>query len=268
MTAVFRIALPSRPYLAGRMNPTPPDTTTTKKNAAGFTRSLDVRKRLGLALLVGGLTAWGLPHALAPWVPLAETGPLARTVMGWVGFGVADLAQVLLGMWQADAEDIRTVAATEDLPRTVGFVLVLVAALASLGTVVGLLRNLDHLPPHLCTLHVALSVAAVVLAWLLVHLVFTLRYAHAYYDQDKTTGQDAGGLVFPDDQDHDGPKLKPNYLDFAYFSFVLGMTAQTADVAIASRALRGVALLHGCVSFLFNTVIVALTIGTVGGLLN
>ncbi|GAB3662652.1 hypothetical protein GCM10027594_31970 [Hymenobacter agri] len=139
------------------------------------------------------------------------------------------------------------------------------------SAVVGLLHNLDKLPPHVCALHVALSVAAVVLAWLLVHLVFTLRYAHAYYDRDEETGHDVGGLVFPDDQNDQGetrPRLKPNYIDFAYFSFVIGMTAQTADIAIANRELRGTALLHGCVSFLFNTVIVALTIGTVGGLLN
>ena len=241
---------------------------TTKKNAAELVRSLDVRWRLGLALLVGGLTAWLLPHALAPWIPTADISLLARTVMGWVGFGVADLVQVLLGMREADTEDIRCVASSEDLPRTVGFVLVLGAAIASLGTVVGLLSALDKLPPHVCTLHVLLSVASVVLAWVLVHLVFTLRYAHTYYDKDEKTGRDVGGLVFPDDQNDGKSPLKPNYLDFAYFSFVIGMTAQTADVTIANRELRGTALLHGCVSFLFNTVIVALTIGTVGGLLD
>jgi uncharacterized membrane protein len=246
-------------------------TTTPDKTPAELIRSLDVRWRLGLALVIGGLTAWLLPLALSPWIPSSAIGPLARTVMGWVGFGAADLVQVVLGMWEADTEDIRCVAGTEDLPRTFGFVLVLGAAMASLGAVVGLLRGLDKLPTHVCTLHVVLSVAAVVLAWLLVHLVFTLRYAHTYYDQDEETGRDVGGLVFPDDQDDRGdtkPKLKPNYIDFAYFSFVIGMTAQTADIAIANRELRGVALLHGCVSFLFNTVIVALTIGTVGGLLN
>lgn len=245
--------------------------TTSEKTTGKLLRSLDVRWRMGLALLIGGLTAWLLPLALAPWVAAADIGPLARIVMGWVGFGAADLVQVLLGMWQADTEDIRCVASSEDLPRTVGFVVVLGAAIASLGTVVGLLRSLDKLPAHVCTLHVGLSVAAVVLAWLLVHLVFTLRYAHTYYDHDEATGRDVGGLVFPDDQNDQGeskPRLKPNYIDFAYFSFVIGMTAQTADIAIANRELRGVALLHGCVSFLFNTVIVALTIGTVGGLLN
>ncbi|WP_460502933.1 hypothetical protein, partial [Hymenobacter agri] len=100
------------------MNPNP--ASTPKKTPAELIRTLDVRWRLGLALLVGGLVAWLLPHALSLWVPSADISPLARTVMGWVGFGAADLAQVLLGMWEADTEDIRCVAGTEDLPRTVG----------------------------------------------------------------------------------------------------------------------------------------------------
>jgi uncharacterized membrane protein len=69
-------------------------------------------------------------------------------------------------------------------------------------------------------------------------------------------------------KDKDEPKLEPNYLDFAYFSFVVGMTAQTADVSISSREIRAIALLHGLIAFLFNTAIVALTIGTIGGVLS
>ena len=223
-------------------------------------RAVDVRWRLALALTVGAGAA-----LLAP----ALLGPLARVVVGWVGFAATDLALIVLGMWRADTDDIRRVAASEDLPRTQAFVLVVGAALASLGAVVGLMGSLKGISKDLRALHVVLSIAAVVLAWLLVHLVFTLRYAHIYYNADDDTGQDTGGLVFPDDQGDDrGPKLTPNYLDFAYFSFVIGMTAQTADIGIANRSLRRAALLHSLISFVFNTTIVALTIGTIGGLLN
>ena len=223
-------------------------------------RAVDVRWRLALALGVGAGAALLSPALL---------GPLARVVVGWVGFAATNLALILLGMWQADTDDIRRVAASEDLPRTQAFVLVVGAAMASLGAVVGLLGSLKGISKDLRALHVLLSVAAVVLAWLLVHLVFTLRYAHAYYEAHEDTGRDTGGLVFPDDQgDDSGPKLTPNYLDFAYFSFVIGMTAQTADIGIANRSLRRAALLHGLISFVFNTTIVALTIGTIGGLLN
>lgn len=222
---------------------------------------MDVRWRLALALIIGVAAALLAPHLL---------GSLARVVVGWVGFAATDLALIILGMWQADTDDIRRVAASEDLPRTQAFVLVVGAAMASLGAVVGLMGSLKGLPKDLRVLHVGLSVGAVVLAWTLVHLVFTLRYAHAYYDADEDTGQDSGGLVFPDDQARgDGqPKLTPNYLDFAYFSFIIGMTAQTADIGIGRRELRRVSLLHSLIAFVFNTVIVALTIGTIGGLLN
>ncbi len=221
---------------------------------------MDVRWRLAIGLIIGVAAALLAPHLL---------GQLARVVVGWVGFAAVDLALIILAMWQADTDDIRRVAASEDLPRTQAFVLVVGAALASLGAVVGLMGSLKGISQDLRVLHVALSVAAVVLAWTLVHLVFTLRYAHTYYEADQETGHDTGGLVFPDDQGNEnGPKLKPNYVDFAYFSFIIGMTAQTADIGIGNRGLRRTALLHGLIAFVFNTVIVALTIGTIGGMLN
>ena len=88
---------------------------------------------------------------------------------------------------------------------------------------------------------------------------FGLRYAHTFYgDPDGPAGpqQHAGGLDFP------GGRL-PDYMDFAYFSFVIGMTFQVSDVQITSREFRKLVLLHGMLSFGFNTVILALTINTV-----
>ena len=224
-----------------------------------FSRFLLLPWRLGLASVGGGLAAWLAPAALAP---------LARAVAGWDGFAATSLALILLGMHLADVEDIRRVAAGEDLPRTVASVVVIGGALASLAAVVNLLGTLKNLPEKDKAVHLFLGLGAVALSWTLVHCVFTLRYAHAYYDAD-AQGRDCGGLVFPDDiGKEEQDKLQPNYLDFAYFSFVVGMTAQTADIGISSRDIRRMALLHSLISFLFNTVIVALTIGTIGGMLN
>jgi uncharacterized membrane protein len=103
--------------------------------------------------------------------------------------------------------------------------------------------------------------AAVAEAWLLVHTIFTLRYAHIFYDNDAAAGGDTGGLEFP------GHDPEPDYLDFAYFAFTIGMAAQTADVAIPGRRQRRTALLHSLISFGFNTAIVALSVGAIGGLL-
>ncbi len=206
--------------------------------------------------------------ALAVWLAPDTLNPLARAVAGWDAFATVSLGLIVLTMRLADVEDIRRVAASEDLPRTVSFVVVIGGALASLGAVIGLLGSLKGLPEKSKALHLALGVGAVALSWSLVHCVFALRYAHAYYDADEQ-GSDCGGLVFPDDAGKDDDdKLEPNYLDFGYFSFVIGMTAQTADVGISSRPIRRVALLHSLISFVFNTAIVALTIGTIGGMLN
>ena len=212
----------------------------------------NVGGRLVMGAVVGGLAA-----ALAP----TAWGALARGVAGWVGFAATALALIFVAMHQADADDIRRVAATDDLPRTLALTFVTVAALSSLAAVMSLPGAAEMAARSTRIAHLTLGVAAVVLSWLLVHAVFTLRYAHTYYDQGPD-GRDAGGLLFAPPA-----PAEPNYLDFAYYAYVVGMTAQTADSGVNSRPQRLNTLLHGLVSFLFNTVIVALTIGTVGGLL-
>jgi len=104
---------------------------------------------------------------------------------------------------------------------------------------------------------IVLAPSAVVMAWLLIHTVFTLRYAHQYYAAPTGTRP----LDFP------GMDETPDYLDFAYFAFVIGMTAQTADVSVRGRAIRRTVLLHGLMAFAFNTAVVALSIGILTTLL-
>jgi uncharacterized membrane protein len=92
--------------------------------------------------------------------------------------------------------------------------------------------------------------------------VYSLRYAHAFYGDGDDSGvqKHAGGLIFPGDR-------PPNYFDFAYFSFVIGMTCQVSDVQITSRHMRRITLVHSLLAFGFNTLILALLINTVSGLL-
>jgi uncharacterized membrane protein len=107
---------------------------------------------------------------------------------------------------------------------------------------------------------VALVALTLLASWLMTHTTFCLRYAHEFYSQSPGAPQIDGGLQFPGE-------TAPDYLDFAYFSLVLGMTFQVSDVQITSRKLRRLAALHGLLSFLFNTVIVALTVNIAAGLL-
>jgi uncharacterized membrane protein len=207
--------------------------------------------RLVLGAVVGA-SAW----ALSP----THYGLLVRLIIGWDAFGITTLVLIWAAIYTADADRIRAVAASEDLSRLLSFVFVLVAAAASLLAVVVLLGASHGLPPATMARHIALSGVAVAASWLLVHTVFTLRYAHLYYDA-RPDGSDVGGLDFP------GGEKEPNYLDIAYFAFVVGMTAQTADVSISGRPQRRLALLHGLISFVFNTALVALVINGVASIL-
>jgi uncharacterized membrane protein len=162
-------------------------------------------------------------------------------------------------IFTADAAHIRTVATTEDPGRTLSFVLVVVGACASLLAVVSLLNVLHTVSAELLTRYAVLTITAVMAAWLLMHTVFTLHYAHLYYGAGSRGTE--GGLEFP------GQEQQPDYLDFAYFAFVIGMTAQTADISISGRRLRRLALLHGLLAFGFNTAVVALTVSAVAGIL-
>lgn len=100
---------------------------------------------------------------------------------------------------------------------------------------------------------VALAGSTILLAWLFVALVFAQEYAHSYY-------MAGAGLVFPGIEE-------PDYWDVAYFSAVLNMTCQTSDVAITTRPLRRMALLHSVIAFFFNVIILAITVNVVAGLL-
>ena len=98
----------------------------------------------------------------------------------------------------------------------------------------------------------------VALSWFLLHTTFTLHYAHLFYGDAEEATASARGLIFPGES-------QPDYLDFAYFSFVIGMTFQVSDINITSRKIRRMALLHGTISFFFNTIIVALTVSILAG---
>ena len=108
-------------------------------------------------------------------------------------------------------------------------------------------------------LHLGLAIMTIVSSWLLVHTIFAQHYAHIYYQADRTLAESkADGLDFPGE-------IEPDYWDFLYFSFVIGMTSQVSDVSVTSRQMRRLSLLHGILAFFFNTTIVAMAINIVAG---
>jgi uncharacterized membrane protein len=147
-----------------------------------------------------------------------------------------------------------------------GRVGVLLAVLAAIGASIAAIffllekpRETGGSPP---AMHVVLAVATIVCSWLMTHVMFALHYAHRFYRDDPSTAEkDAtGGLAFPQ-------TATPDYWDFLYFSFVIGMTSQVSDVQVTSRAMRRLVLWHGVLSFAFYTIVLALSINIVARLL-
>lgn len=157
---------------------------------------------------------------------------------------------------------IRERAQQEDLSRLIVFIFVVVACFAALCAVVFFVRvHKGQMHQHFLV-HLLLTLSTVISAWALLHTVYSFRYAHAFYgDSDEPdVNRHAGGLDFPSER-------SPDYFDFAYFSFVIGMTCQVSDVQITSRQMRRITLFHSILSFGFNTLILALLINTVSSLL-
>ncbi|HVZ06481.1 DUF1345 domain-containing protein [Rhodopila sp.] len=140
------------------------------------------------------------------------------------------------------------------------FALTIGVVVISFVAVTHLFAGLKSISPAWRGAAVGLVAVTLLTSWLMAHVSFAYRYAHEFYTRQDGNDEVDGGLDFPDEK-------RPDYLDFFYFSLVLGMTFQVSDVQITSRKLRRVATVHGLLSFLFNTVILALTVNIAAGLL-
>jgi uncharacterized membrane protein len=140
------------------------------------------------------------------------------------------------------------------------FAITLVGVSISFGAIIIGFANSKDLSEHMRELHVALVALTLLVSWMVMQATFAMRYAHEYYQRSDGAKID-GGLQFPSDDE-------PDYWDFTYFSVVLGMTFQVSDVQITSRKLRRVATMHGFLGFVFNTVIIAVTVNIASGFLS
>ena len=172
-------------------------------------------------------------------------------LLGWDVALTCYLAAAAVMMARSPATEIRRHAAAQDEGGFAILLLTVAAALASLGAIFAALAGIAPSSPRFAH-YVALAITTVTLSWTFTHTIFALHYAYGFYGE----GTHAKGLKFPDDD-------KPDYWDFIYFSFVVGMTFQVSDVAVTNKGLRRRVVAHGVVSFLFNTAIVALTLNIV-----
>jgi uncharacterized membrane protein len=213
---------------------------------------LRAAQRLAIAVAVGAVAFLMLSH----WGS-AQTRWLVTWNLGsWVYLSLA--AMVIA---RADAAMTRARVQTQDQSGYVIFLLVVSAASASIiaiGFLMGEVKNLAFWPR---TWHLALSIAALISSWLLIHTLFAFHYARRYYG-DHRRGKDfeSDGLLFPGGQ-------PPDYLDFAYYSFVVGMTSQVSDVTVTTRFMRRLTLIHGVLSFVFNIAILAMSINIIASVI-
>ncbi|TCD12543.1 DUF1345 domain-containing protein [Pedobacter frigidisoli] len=181
-----------------------------------------------------------------------EMNVLTHIMLGWDFFCLVLITLHWYMFFNTSAEETHLKAKMQDETRSEIFGIVVVSTFAGLLAVILLLISKDIEP-----LDLVVAISGMFLSWFLVHTTFSMRYAHLYYgDSDTNKGS---GLGFPGDHE-------PDFIDFAYFSFVLGMTFQVSDVEISSRKIRRLSLLHSLIAFIFNTVIVALTINALAGL--
>ena len=200
--------------------------------------------RLAVSVVVGLVV--GVVSVLV--VP-RQYGPM----LGWDGAAITFLLASWLVMWQLDAIGTAASATREDSSTATSDAVLLAAAVASLLSVALVLFGAGRSSGVAEALRVLLGVASVVLSWAVVHTLFCLKYARLYYQQP------VGGIDFNDD-------AQPDYADFAYLAFTVGMTFQVSDTDIGKPTIRETVLRHALISFVFGAVIIAVTINLVAGL--
>lgn len=214
-------------------------------------RAIRARPRLCAGFAVIVLAAALLPAAL----PITARGILAWDIGVLVFLALS--AQLFV---TAQPDEMPANAKAQQEGEWTIFWITLAVVIVSFVAVSSEFAAIKTGPPERRGLEIALVAGTLLLSWLVTHVTFAFRYAHEFYVRDLGGPDFDRGLDFPGEKE-------PDYLDFLYFSLVLGMTFQVSDVQITSRKLRRVATLHGFLSFLFNTVIVAFTVNIAAGLM-
>ena len=202
------------------------------------------------------LVSVALGLAVALLVP-SGVSPTLRAVIGWDCGTAVFLGLAITMAAGATKDSMRQRAALEDEARWVFLALVAGAAFFSMFAILGLMREAKAAGGAVMLIKAVLAGLTILLSWLFAHTVFAIHYAHDYFND--LAENRPPGLDFPSEKDD------PDYWDFLYFSFVIGMTAQVADVKVLTQRWRRLVLAHGILSFLFNTVVLALSINLLAG---
>jgi uncharacterized membrane protein len=195
------------------------------------------RPRTFIAIAVGIIAFFLMPASLRL---------VTRLLVGWDSTVTLYLVLVFVMVARSGVVHIRRNAVLQDDGR---FLILMVTAFGAFASIAAIVFELGA--SNRSASGLTLATITIALSWAAVHTAFALHYAHEYY-----RGQKPGGLQFPNGDQHEDA----DYWDFVYFSFVIGMTAQVSDVGITDKIIRRTATVHGIISFVFNTALVALMV--------
>lgn len=216
------------------------------------------RARIYGAVAIGLAAYFGMQLLpVSAWLTTAALKP----ALAWDLTTIAYLVPTLAMIHRPDQARIRRRAKAIDIRLGEIIAIVVLAGAFSLFAVAGVLERAKEVEGANRALHLGIGVLTVFLSWITLHVIYAVHYAHLFYDpaERKDAGKVRGGLDFPETKE-------PDYWDFVYFSFVIGMTCQVSDVQVTARHMRHLVTAQGIIAFFYNTVIVALAVNIAAGL--
>ena len=226
------------------------DNSLTAQPTLSWIKRTSAAQRLAFAAVI----AIPLAAVLMIWRPIVEAA-----LTGWCVMVTINLLLAWRCIAHANPRETQSSVARFDQSSAVTLATVIISVVISLVAIGFLLVTSKALPLSDRVAHIALAVTTIALSWLLMHAKFGFHYAHCFYRKYAKKG-DEPAFNFPGTH-------PPDYLDFMYFGYVIGMTSQVSDVTINTRAMRRLALLHSLISFAFNVMIVAFFINVLGAIL-
>jgi uncharacterized membrane protein len=223
--------------------------------SGGMFRHVKARPRLSTCVLIGIVFYFIFPLA-------QDTS--TRLLIAWNIAASCFLVVMIIMMLRSDDADMQRQAQQTDEGRFAVLLMSMIAAIASLAAIVVELSRIKSAGGSDAVFYIGLSVATIFVSWSFIQVIFTEHYAHEYYmrtvDGRRKRNAQGSGLDFPG-------QSKPDYIDFLYFTVTIGVANQTADVAIRSRPMRILVLIHSVISYFFNATILALSINIVSSIL-
>jgi len=222
------------------------------RSTPALTRLID---RLGAT----GRVAAALAIALAAYFLCPDVASWhTRVIFSWDAATIAYLCLAWTIIGFSNAESTRAHALAQDTSGFIIFLFVLGAACASVVAIAFVVGTIKELQFWTKAWRLTLTIVALTSSWILIQTLFAFHYARRYYSDEKHgPTQLGGGLEFPGD-------AAPDYMDFAYYAFVIGMTSQVSDVRVLTPRMRRLTLVHGVLGFIFNIAVLALSINIIG----